>query len=225
MSAPGLFIVGTDTGVGKTVIACALLHYLRDKGVNVGAFKPVESGGRQDSAMLLQASGADDSIELVNPYSFRAPISPHQAAEEEGRAIDIAVILDAFDNLKERHDFIVAEGAGGLLVPLGPGYLIADLVGELGLPLLVVARGAVGTINHTLLTVKHAESLGLEVAGIIINNEKPTPKTEAVSRPEDLARYTCVPLIGRFPYIEDSNPDLLKKALVENLSLSDLGLL
>jgi dethiobiotin synthetase len=169
----GLFVVGTDTGVGKTIVAVALIYCLHDKGVNVGAFKPVECGGREDSTLLHEAAGCDGSIDLVNPYNFKLPISPHQAAEEEGRTIDIAVILDAYDRLKERHDFIVTEGAGGLLVPLGPNYLLADLISELDLPVLVVARAAVGTINHTLLTVKHAQSLGLDVAGVVINHEKP----------------------------------------------------
>ena len=163
MSADGLFITATDTGVGKTVVANALIHYLRSNGANVGAFKPVESGGREDSTALLEATGADDGIELVNPYSFKTPISPHQAAEEEGRSIEIPVILDAFARLKERHDFIIVEGAGGLLVPLSKSCLYPDLMSALGLPLLVISRAAVGTINHTLLTVKHARSLGLRI--------------------------------------------------------------
>jgi dethiobiotin synthetase len=247
----GLFVVGTDTGVGKTIIAAALIHHLREKGVNVGAFKPVESGGREDSTVLLEASGAPEPgfprlgsvspltdlspspieslscprvlpapLELVNPYSFKLPISPHQAAEEEGRAIDIAVILDAFDKLSERHDFIVAEGAGGLLVPLAPDYLLADLIAELDLPVLVVARAAVGTINHTLLTVKHAQSLGLDVAGIVINNEKPMAESENVSRPEDLACYTDAPFLGKFPYLDNLDAKSLNKALQDNLDLS-----
>lgn len=224
MSAPGLFVVGTDTGVGKTIIAAALIYHLRDKGVNVGTFKPVESGGREDSTALLEASGADYPIELVNPYSFKFPISPHQAAQEESREIDVKVILEAFDKLKERHNFIIAEGAGGLLVPLAPKYLIADLISELDLPVLVVARAAVGTINHTLLTVKHAQSLGLEVAGIVINNEKPVAESESVSRPEDLSHYTDVPLLGKFPHIDNLDAKTLKTALQKNLNLSLLPL-
>ena len=224
MNAPGLFIVGTDTGVGKTLVAAALIYHLRDKGVNAGAFKPVESGGREDSTTLLEASGAADPIELVNPYTFKLPISPHQAAEGEGRAIDITVILDAFDKLKERHDFIIAEGAGGLLVPFGPGYLLVDLIAELDLPVLVVARTAVGTINHTLLTVKHAQSLGLDVAGIIINHEKQMAETESVSRPQDLTHYIRVPLLGTLPYLDKLDAKTLRKTLADNLDLSLLPL-
>jgi len=224
MSAGGLFVTATDTGVGKTVVATALIHYLRSLGANVGAFKPVESGGREDSTALLEATGANDPIELVNPYSFRTPISPHQAAEEEGRTIEIPIILDSFNNLRERHDFIVAEGAGGLLVPLSKNTLMPDLMFEMSLPLLVVSRAAVGTINHTLLTVKYARSLGLEVAGIVINHEKPVAETESVSRPQDFAIFTDIPLLGILPRIESRNPETLIDWLTSNLDLSHLKL-
>ncbi len=224
MTGPGLFVVGTDTGVGKTVVAAALIHHLRDSGVNAGAFKPVESGGREDSGFLREAAGGEDPIELVNPYSFKTPISPHQAAEEEGREIRIGEILDAFDSLKKRHDYIVAEGAGGLLVPLRRDFLVGDLIVRLGLPVLVVARAAVGTINHTLLTVRQAQSLGLKVAGIVINNEKPMVVSKSVSRPEDLTHYTDAPLLGRFPHLDNMSPDTMRQALYNNLDLSLLNL-
>lgn len=224
MSAHGLFITATDTGVGKTLVATALLHYLRSRDVDVGAFKPVESGGREDSTSLLEASGTDDSIELVNPYSFKTPISPHQASEEEGRSIEIPVILDAFAELRNRHDFIITEGAGGLLVPLTSKYLIVDLVKELDLPVLIVARAAVGTINHTLLTVKHAQTLGIEVAGIVINHEKPGAKSESVSRPQDLALFTDVPLLGILPGIEQRTPEALTGWILSNMDLEPLRL-
>lgn len=224
MTEPGLFIVGTDTGVGKTVIAAALIHYLREKGINVSAFKPVETGGRDDSILLHKAAGGQGPLELVNPYTFKHPISPHQASEEEARFIDIAVILDAFNKLKERHEFIIAEGAGGLLVPLGSNYLLADLIGELDLPVLVVARAAVGTINHTLLTVKHAQSLGLEVAGVVINHEKPMPESERISRPHDLANYITAPLLGTLPHLKKLDSRTLTETIVEKLDLSPLRL-
>ena len=224
MNVPGLFVVGTDTGVGKTVIAAALILYLRDRGVNVGAFKPVESGGTQDSTFLREAAGGEDPPEIANPYSFSQPISPHQAAEEEGREISISTILDAFESLKQRHDYIIAEGAGGLLVPLRRDFLIGDLIARLGLPVLVVARAAVGTINHTLLTVKQAQSLGLRVLGVIINCEKPVSDCESVSKPEEMTHFMDVPVLGKFPYLDSLKAEILQKALVENLDLSNLRL-
>jgi dethiobiotin synthetase len=224
MTESGLFVVGTDTGVGKTVVAAALIHYLRDRGVNVGAFKPVESGGTGDSAFLREAAGGGDPPELVSPYSFSRPISPHQAAEEEGREISISAILEAFESLKKRHDFIVAEGAGGLLVPLRRDFLLGDLVARLGLPVLVVARAAVGTINHTLLTVRQAQSLGLRVLGVVINYEKPMSDCETVSKPEEMAHFMDVPLLGRFPHLDSLDRETLKKAVADSLDLSSLKL-
>jgi dethiobiotin synthetase len=224
MTVSGLFIVGTDTGVGKTVVAAAFIHHLRDTGVNVGAFKPVESGGRADSEFLREAAGADDPLELLNPYNFREPISPHQAAEEEGQEISVSTILEAFESLKKRHDYIVAEGAGGLLVPLRRDFLIGDLIARLGLPVLVVARAAVGTINHTLLTVRQAQSLGLRVVGVVINFEKPVLDSERVSKPEEMAHFMDVPFLGRFPYLDSLDRGTLKNALVQNLKLSSLKL-
>ena len=224
MNAPGLFVVGTDTGVGKTVVATALIYHLRDKGVNVGAFKPVESGGTEDSTFLRQAAGGDDPPEIVNPYNFKEPISPHQAAEEEGREISVGTIIDAFESLKQRHDYIVAEGAGGLLVPLRRDFLIGDLIARLGLPVLIVARAAVGTINHTLLTVRHAQSLGLRVVGVVINCEKPVSDCERVSKPEEMAHFMDVPLLGRFPYLDALDAETLTRALIDSLNLSHLKL-
>lgn len=224
MTAPGLFVAGTDTGVGKTLVAAALIHHLREKGVNVGAFKPIESGGTEDSTFLREAVGSEDPLELMNPYSFNQPISPHQAAEEEGREISISTILDAFESLKQRHDYIVVEGAGGLLVPLRRDFLIGDLIARLDLPVLVVARAAVGTINHTLLTVKQAQSLGLRVLGVVINHEKPVSDCEDVSKPEEMAHFMDVPLLGKFPYLNSLDSETLKKALADKLNLSHLRL-
>jgi dethiobiotin synthetase len=223
MNVPGIFVTGTDTGVGKSVVAAALIVSLRSRGVNAGGFKPVETGGREDSSMLREAAGAKDPLDLVNPYNFRMPVSPHQAAQEEGRTIDIAVICKAFDSLKERHEFIVAEGAGGLLVPLTPEYLVADLVAALELPLVVVARAAVGTINHTLLTVRCAQSLGLPVAGVIINHERVLAPEQAGTRPRDFTHHTRVPLLGTIPHLPDLSRETLKGAVLKYLDLSVLG--
>ncbi len=222
MTARGLFVVGTDTGVGKTVVAASLIYYLRSKGTSAGGFKPVETGGIGDSAILREAAGGEDPPELVNPYNFELPVSPHQAAEEEARAIEIPVIVEAFKKLCEKHDFIIVEGAGGLLVPLAKDYLIADLIKELELPVLVVARAAVGTINHTLLTIRQAQSLGLEVMGVIINHNQPLASSERVSRPEDFAHYTEVPLLGKFPHLGSFGAESLSGVLEENIDLSFL---
>lgn len=172
--AAGIFVTGTDTGVGKTVVACALARALRGRGVDVGAFKPCETGvgpaGPLDALALRAASGADDPIEVICPQPFPLAAAPSVAAAALGREVDLPAIRTAATRLMTRHAFLVAEGAGGLLVPLAPGYAMADLARELGLPLLVVARAALGTINHTLLTLEAAERRGLPLAGVVISH-------------------------------------------------------
>lgn len=170
----GVFVTGTDTGVGKTLVACALVRALRASGVDVGVMKPCETGvgaeGPLDARALLSAAGANDPLEEVCPQSFALPAAPAVAAAAEGRAVDLERIRAAAARLRARHAFLVVEGAGGLLVPFTRGCSMADLAGELGLPLLVVARAALGTINHTLLTLEAAERRGLGLAGVVISH-------------------------------------------------------
>jgi dethiobiotin synthetase len=167
-------VTGTDTGVGKTLIACALARGLRRRGVDVGVMKPVETGvgpsGPSDARALREAAGADDALELVCPQAFSLAAAPCVAAAAEGRQVDRRAIDAAYDALRSRHDFTLVEGAGGLLVPISDGFSMADLALGLGLPLLVVARAALGTINHTLLTLEAAEQRGLCVMGVVISH-------------------------------------------------------
>jgi dethiobiotin synthetase len=170
----GLFVTGTDTGVGKTVVACALIRALRAAGVDAGGMKPVETGvgeaGPLDALALQAATGGADPLELVCPQRFALPAAPAVAAAAAGRAVDLASIRAAFDRLAARHDCVIAEGAGGLLVPIAKGFQMADLARELGLALLVVARSRLGTINHTLLTLEAARGRGLGMAGVVASH-------------------------------------------------------
>jgi dethiobiotin synthetase len=169
----GLFVTGTDTGVGKTLVGCAIAAALRARGVDVGVMKPVETGvgeaGPLDALALAEASGSEDPIELVCPQRFALAAAPNVAAEREGRSVDLRAIRSAWNVLREGHAFALVEGAGGLLVPLRDDYAMADLARAMALPLLVVARGALGTINHTLLTLEVAERRGLAVAGVVVS--------------------------------------------------------
>jgi len=171
---PGLFVTGTDTGVGKTVVACALVRALRARGLDAGAMKPAETGvgpeGPLDALALAEAAGGADPLDDVCPQRFALPAAPTVAAAAEGRAVDRAAIRSAFARLRERRDLVVVEGAGGLLVPLAEGASMADLARELGLPVVVVARAALGTINHTLLTLEAAASRGLRLAGVVVSH-------------------------------------------------------
>jgi len=180
----GVFVTGTDTGVGKTVVACALVSALRDRGIDVGVMKPCETGvgpdGPLDAIALSRAAGDPDPIERVCPVRLALPAAPNVAAEHEGRVLDLDVLVEGYRGLATRHDFMVVEGAGGLLVPTRPPACMADLALSLGLPILVVARANLGTINHTLLTLAEAERRGLGVVGVVASHAT-GPLTDADS--------------------------------------------
>jgi len=192
----GLFVTGTDTGVGKTVVACALARALRARGADVGVQKPVETGvgpgGPLDALALRAAAGADDPLDDVCPEARVLPAAPAVAGEAEGRPIDLGRIRSAYARLRARHEILVVEGAGGLLVPLAGPFTMADLAAELGLPLLVVARGSLGTVNHTLLTLEVAAARGLPVAGVVVSHG-PTALSAADSSNLGALRRTLGP--------------------------------
>lgn len=225
----GLFVTATDTGVGKTAVAAALAHALRARGIDVGVAKPVQSGGLADDpdgdAMLLrEASGVEDPLELVCPYAFAAPLAPLVAARGEGRTVERVQVLSALEALAARHDVVVVEGAGGLLVPVGEDWTIADLVTWTGLPALVVARPGLGTVNHTLLTLAELRRRGIPLAGVVLNG---------TGREADASEQTNAALIERLGGVEpvvstpwlDVRPHELPKALAGQPALERLAAL
>ncbi len=203
----GVFVTGTDTGVGKTVVAAGIVVLLREAGVDAAGFKPVETGVPAppgvpaDGALLRAASGSDAPLADHVPQTYAEPLAPLVAAERAGRLVDRAAILAAAARLRSRHEYLVAEGAGGLAVPVGPGAEdMADLALALGLPLLVVARPDLGTLNHTTLTVRYARSRGLDVLGIVVNRWPGEAGDLAVrTNPAMLARWTGVPVLAKVP--------------------------
>jgi dethiobiotin synthetase len=169
----GLFVTGTDTGAGKTVVAAAVGAALRAAGMSVATFKPVvtgtdepEPGRPMDDELLAAVTGA--APEQVAPVRFGPPVSPHLAAELTGAAIEPPALFAAARRAAAAAGVLVAEGVGGLLVPLTLGYSIRDFAVDLGLPLLVAARPGLGTINHTLLTLEAASAVGLEVRAVVL---------------------------------------------------------
>lgn len=175
----GVFVTGTDTGVGKTVVAASIVTTLRARGEPVRAFKPVVTGTDEpdptwpaDHVLLGQAAGMDPGD--VTPVTFGPAVSPHLAAELAGASIEPAELVAHARGLGEP---LVAEGVGGLLVPLTPGYSVRDLAVDLGLPLVIAARPGLGTISHTLLTVEAARAAGLEVHCIVMT---PWPREPSV---------------------------------------------
>ncbi len=205
----GIFITGTDTGVGKTYVASGIAHLLRTQGVNVGVMKPVETGCPirsgslmpADSIRLARAAGAPDPLMLINPYRFRKPLAPSVAAEFEGKKIQARRIMNAYRTLVRRHDFMIIEGAGGIMVPLSRTYLYLDLAQAIGLPVVVVARPGLGTINHTLLTIGALKERGISIAGVVVNySDKRKPGTAEETSPRVIEKISRVPVLGIVPY-------------------------
>lgn len=205
----GIFITGTDTGVGKTYLGAALARSLVACGIDVGVMKPAETGCRQqggrlvpgDAVRLIKAAQVADALDLVNPYRFRAPLAPAVAAEQEGRTLSIRRILTAYRSLATRHRFVIVEGAGGIMVPLNQRTTYLDLVQQLQLPILVISRPTLGTINHTMLTVMAIQSRGLPIAGIILNDSGGARRGMAErTNPPVIERMTGIPVLCSLPY-------------------------
>lgn len=202
MKAKFIFVAGTDTGVGKTVVSCALAAALRLEGVRVGVMKPVACGGRQDALELMQAAGCAEPLEVVNPVSLERPLSPHVAARLEGRRIDLSAIDRAAARLAAAHEVVVVEGCGGLLVPIRGKFLVIDLIRRLGARAVLVSRSGLGAINHSLLSVEALRARGIRPLGIIYDCPRPGPLGAAErTNPEAVRRACGVRPLGVFPYL------------------------
>jgi dethiobiotin synthetase len=210
MALQGLFVTGTDTGVGKTFVATAIIQALRAAGVRVGAYKPAVSGSRNESggpiwddvAQLQAALGTPIPPEILAPQRFRAALSPPAAARLEGMTVDSQLLRTGIDYWQGRADFVVVEGAGGILSPITDSETVADLARDLAFPLIVVARLGLGTINHTLLTLEAARSRRLSVAGIVLNQSVPPDPADPspLTNPADLLRLCDVPIVAIVPH-------------------------
>jgi dethiobiotin synthetase len=196
-----LFVTGTDTGVGKTTMACALVSAFVRRGLTVAAMKPCETGDGDDAARLAEATGRALDLSLVSPYRFALPASPAAAAAAVGRTVDLEVIASAFQLLVAGCDLAIVEGAGGLLVPLDDTRTMADLARRLALSLVVVARPSLGTVNHTLLTVEAARRRDLTVAGVVFSRVAPPRGPDERSNPEAIARHGRVAIFGTLPQL------------------------
>ena len=231
----GIFVTGTDTGVGKTVVAAGLALVLRERGLKVGVMKPVATGctgeGKrlvsEDAVYLLEAA-ENEYPPLTSPSRFRNPLAPNVASVIEKREIPIEKILKAYRELQHHYDFLIVEGIGGLLVPINKDYYVANLIHEFGLPILVVARGGLGTINHTLLTVDAAVIRGLEVRGIIFNRMPRVNFSIAeITNPKVIHDLTGVPVLGTLPELPDVDVERcqfggLKEVFKERVDLDRL---
>lgn len=203
----GLFVTATDTGVGKTEVACALLANARAAGLDAVGMKPAQSGHEpgvpSDAARLRAAAGGVEPIGEICPYSFAAPLAPAVAARVEGREVSLDRVLAAARALAARHAAVVVEGAGGLLVPLTERESYADLAVALGLPVLVVARAGLGTVNHVALTVEALRRRGLALLGIVLNRTGPVDDPSVPFNAAEILRLTDCEPIATLPYSSD----------------------
>jgi dethiobiotin synthetase len=206
----GVFVTGTGTEVGKTVVAAAIARTVAAGGRSVAVFKPavtgLDEGGEADHELLRRAAGSSQTDDEIAPYRYGPPASPHLAAELEDERIEPPRLLRAAQRAGAREDFLVCEGVGGLMVPLAPGYLVRDLARELGLPLVVAAPPGLGTINHSLLTLEAARAAGLEIASVVLTPWPREPDRIEASNRQTLASLGGVP-VGVLPRLDLRDPD------------------
>jgi dethiobiotin synthetase len=206
----GLLVTGTDTGVGKTFVGCALAAALSGR-MRVGVLKPVETGCREvgselfadDAARLRDAAGPEAdflSLDLVCPHRYAEPLAPWVAAERTGRPVSLDLVRECYDRLASLSDVVLVEGAGGLLVPLTGRFSFADLAADLALPLLVVVGSRLGAINQALLTLECARGRGLAVSGFVMNQLTPQSDLAERTNAEALRRLTDVPCLAELPF-------------------------
>ncbi len=203
------FVTGTDTGVGKTFITAGLAGHYATQGHSVGVMKPIETGHEgpgwpEDALKLHHAAQNDDEQDMVVPYIFQPPVSPWAATKMSGRVIDFSAIIQKATDIMARHQITFIEGAGGLAVPIDETLTMADIPRQLQIPLIIVSRSGLGTINHTVLTVEYAKSRGVDVAGIVMNQHSQELMKRDPScwhNPAIIEKMTNVPIIGVVPTV------------------------
>ena len=209
-----IFITGTDTGVGKTVVAAGIAAAMRFRGIHVGVMKPVHTGCRiakgrlipEDSLFLARAAASDDPLELITPFMFREPAAPYAAAKEHNMIIDVGKITDCFNELCRRHDYVIVEGIGGVLVPVTRDFYVADLIMMLNIPVILVTIPDLGSINHTMLSVQCLRTKKIHLSGIVISNCKDGGGNFAEKTFQDtIETLSDIPVLGILPYITDLN--------------------
>ena len=222
----GYFISGTDTGVGKTVVTACMLAFYRKHSINTGIMKPIETGvdpncsseANSDAKFLLTVSGNQDTLEEVCPIRLKPTAAPLQAARMQNQSLNIDSILENFHKLQRKYDQVLVEGIGGLLVPLKADYLVSDLIKEMQLPLIIVSRFSLGTLNHTLLTLKVAQAATIEIAGIILNHSGNRPLSGVeLGQKSLIEELSGVPVIGQCPYLSSISAEQFNNKFVEKI--------
>lgn len=202
-----IFVTGTDTDVGKTLITAGLAAVMQSLGYKAGVYKPVQSGAEEKNGFLVSPDLAfvkkmDFYVETFCSYLLKEPAAPYIAAEIEKKEIDFELIQKDYQNIKEKCEMVLVEGAGGLMVPVAPNKVMGDIAKFLDIPVLIVARPNLGTVNHTILTINQAKSMGLDVAGVVINQYPLGTKNAAIkTAPRLIEEYTDASILGVVPYM------------------------
>ena len=221
----GFFVTGTDTDVGKTIISSGLAAVLKEKKIDVGVFKPLLSGiarenPASDTSLLKQLSQTSLSYEEITPFEFKEPLAPYVAGKLEGKNVGIEEVLSHWEKIREKHEFFIVEGAGGISVPLGERFLVSDLIKALQLPIVIVARPNLGTFNHIFLTVQYAKSLGLSIAGIVINGINDDPGLAEKTNPDLIEELCGVPILGITPKLKEVTKENIKKMVKDHIDVT-----
>jgi len=222
-----LFIAGTDTDVGKTYIGAGLAVTFRKMGIDVGVMKPFAAGTAQkkgykseDIVILSRAAKACDPENLINPQFFKIPASPYTAWKTLKTKPKVSTILSSFKKLTKLHEMILVEGMGGIMTPILKDYYITNLIKEMKIPTVIVTRSKIGTVNHTIMTVKMCEKYKIPVKGIIINNFDdgyPIPELK-----RDLENLTGIKVLGSIPFIKNMSDASLYRIFKKNIDLKSL---
>ncbi len=208
MEEKGIFITGTDTGVGKTLISALFTRYLMEKGINATYLKTIATGCEMEDGALVPedltyvSSVLEKRLDLDHhcPIRFKDPLSPLAASRQENRDIPIELILKAYQDLASSHEFVVVEGVGGTLVPIKKGYFVADLISDLHIGALVVARPGLGTINHTLLTFEALKARGIRIFGFFTNGLMDSQDPSALTNGQIIQELGQLPYLGHVPF-------------------------
>lgn len=235
----GIFITGTDTGVGKTIVAAGIARALKNQGINVGVMKPVATGAiksgkelySEDALFLKDSIKSDEPLSIINPIIYHPPLAPYTAAKMSGVKVDLKKIKKTYNYLKEKYNFLIVEGIGGIMVPLAHNYYVVDMIKEMDLPVVIVSRPGLGTINHTLLTLECAKINKLNVKGVIYNYTEHLKKTISIkTNPEIIKKISNVDCLGTLPYINPKNIDsydnyfnTISRLIKKNINLNKIN--
>ena len=212
-----IFITATDTEVGKTFVSCGIVRILNEQGINVGVMKPLSSGNAEDARLLKAAAGVTDPIDLINPVRLKHPLAPLVSSRRERTKISLNRIVKSFKELEQLHDIVLVEGIGGIMVPIMNNFYVSDLIKLLKLPIIIVTRPNLGTINHTLLTVNYAKKQNIRIKGIVINYHSNFKKTLAEKTNPAVIRELSGISVIEIPYSKSSFPAKCFRNLVKKL--------